>query len=93
MAVVPGGRRREFSPRRAQEASRPFHPALAPIEFADEREPAILGGIQLSAELSDLRFELLERQLRSTGGSPVHGVLLDGWLYIQYHTKITPKNK
>ena len=35
-------------------------PAVAPIELGDQREPAIIGGIQVSGEFGDLRFEFFE---------------------------------
>ena len=35
-------------------------PALAPIEFGDELEPAIVCGVQVSSQFGDLRFEFAQ---------------------------------
>jgi hypothetical protein len=40
-------------------------PSAAQIELADQQQPAILRGIQVTAELRDAGLELLQRQRRS----------------------------
>jgi hypothetical protein len=42
----------------------PVPPTAAPIELTNQQQPAILGGVQVPAELGDTRFELLQRQFR-----------------------------
>jgi len=41
--------------------ARAIRPAIAAIEFCDQREPAMLGGVEVTGELGDLGFELIER--------------------------------
>ena len=62
----------EVQPVRAG-AARAIRPALAPIELGDQREPAMLSGIEVPGELGDLGFELIERTARRGRRVPIHG--------------------
>ncbi len=51
-------------------------PALAPIEFGDEIEPAIICGVQVSSQFGDLRFEFAQWKTRfAAQRSTVHDAL------------------
>jgi hypothetical protein len=42
---------------------RPVRPAMTPIKFRDQPQPAIVGGIQVAGELGDLRFEFRQGKI------------------------------
>jgi hypothetical protein len=55
---------------------RRVRPAIAAVELCDQYQPAMAGGVQVTGELSDLRFELGNRQRTlCTQSSSVHGNL------------------
>ena len=41
--------------------TRAIGPAIAAIELGDQREPAMLGGIEMTRQFGDLRLEFIER--------------------------------
>ncbi len=42
-------------------------PAVAPVEFGDQREPTIGGSIQMAGEFSDLRLEFVQFEVLRNG--------------------------
>ena len=50
----------EVQPMRARVA-RAIRPSIAAIELSDQREPAMLGCVEVTGELGDLGFDLIER--------------------------------
>jgi hypothetical protein len=46
---------------------------LAPIELRDQCEPAVLSSVEVTGELGDLGFELIQRADGCERGVPIHG--------------------
>ena len=71
-------------------------PAVAAVELGDEDQPAVIGGVEVTCQLGDLRFKLTERKAAVRSACLVARPWRFAWrlpwphrycVYVQYRTK------